>query len=125
MPRKRRQASSSRRLGELEQIILFALLRLGDSAYGASVAGEILERTGQAVSPGAVYTTLERLEARGYVSSRFGEPTPERGGKRKKHYRLEAAGAEALSRSWSALRRMADEQAVRLRQLAGREAHGD
>lgn len=108
-----------RRLGEFEQIILFALLRLGDEAYGVSVRREIERRTGEAVSPGAIYTTLERLESRGLVSSEFGEPTPERGGKRKRHYRLEAAGAEALNRSYSAISGMAADQIGKLQELLG------
>ncbi len=107
-----------RRLGEFEQIILFALLRLGDDAYGVSVRREIERRTGEPVSPGAIYTTLERLEARGLVTSEFGEPTPERGGKRKRHYRLQAQGAEALNRSYSAISGMAADQIGRLQALA-------
>jgi DNA-binding PadR family transcriptional regulator len=96
-----------RSLGEFEQLILLALVRLGPAAYGTSIRREILERTGRELSAGAVFTALERLEARGYVSSRFGEPTAERGGKRKRYYRLERAGGQALGRAHDALSRMA------------------
>ena len=94
-------------LGEFEQLVLFAVLRLGDDAYGVTIRAEIEARTGRDVSSGAVYTTLERLEARGLLSSRFGEPTPERGGRRKRHYTVEPVGVRALSRAYDAVRRMA------------------
>jgi PadR family transcriptional regulator, regulatory protein PadR len=93
-------------LGEFEQLVLFAVVQ-SDDAYGTAIRTEIERRTGRQVSAGAVYTTLERLEARGLVSSRWGEPTPERGGKRKRHYRMTAAGREALARSWRVMRAMA------------------
>lgn len=93
-------------LGEFEQTVLFAVAQI-DDAYGASIRDEIVQRTGREVSAGAVYTTLQRLEARGLVSSKWGDATPERGGKRKRHYSLERAGRDALARSWSAMRAMA------------------
>jgi PadR family transcriptional regulator PadR len=68
-------------LGEFEQLVLLALLRLGDSPYAVPVREEICRRTGRAVSLGAVYKTLERLDGKGYVSSFSGDPTPERGGR--------------------------------------------
>ena len=95
------------RLGEFEQLLLFALVRLGNDAYGVTIRREIESRTGRSVSSGAVYTAMERLEARGYVASSIGDPTPRRGGKRKKHYRIEHLGAEALARSYDALHEMA------------------
>ena len=95
------------RLGEFEQLLLFALLRIGEDAYGLTLRREIETRTCRVVSAGAVYTAMERLEARGFVSSVIGEPTPQRGGKRKKHYRLEQAGARALTRSYDSLHEMA------------------
>ena len=101
-------------LGEFEQLILFALLRLGEDAYGVTIRQEIEKRTGRNVSSGAIYTALERMEARGYVTSRMGDPTPERGGRRKKYYTLEAAGSKALSRSYDALQRMAKGLAPKL-----------
>ena len=94
-------------LGEFEQLLLFALLRLGDDAYGVTVRQEIARRTGRDIAAGAIYTALERLEARGYVHSWMGEPTPQRGGKRKKYYELLPEGAKALSRSYDNLQRMA------------------
>src|SRR5215510_8364561 len=93
-------------LGEFEQVVLFAVAQL-DDAYGATVWAEIERRTGRTVSAGAVYTTLDRLERRGLVRSWWGEPTAERGGKRKRHFELRPAGREALSRSWQAIRAMA------------------
>ena len=94
-------------LGEFEQLLLFALVRLGDEAYGVTVRREIEARTGRGISAGAVYTALERLESRGLIHSRWGEPTAERGGKRKKFYGIEPLGMKALSRSYTALQQMA------------------
>jgi PadR family transcriptional regulator, regulatory protein PadR len=94
-------------LGEFEQFLLMALLHLDNDAYGAQVRRFIEQRTGRTVSPGAIYTALDRLERRRLVSSWFGEPTPERGGKRKRYYRLESAGAQMLRQSHDALGRMA------------------
>ena len=83
-------------LGSFELVVLAAVLRLGTNAYGVTVSDEIHERTGNEVSIGAVYTTLERLERKGFVSSRMGEKTVERGGRRKKYFRAEANGILAL-----------------------------
>jgi DNA-binding PadR family transcriptional regulator len=94
-------------LGEFEQLLLMALVHLGDDAYGGRIRDVIETRTGRLVSPGAVYTALDRLERRRLVSSWLGEPTPQRGGKRKRHYRLEPAGAALLLESQDALARMA------------------
>jgi DNA-binding PadR family transcriptional regulator len=94
-------------LGEFEQLLLLALLRLKDDAYGVRIREVIEARTGRTVSPGAVYTALDRLERRDLVSSRLGDPTPQRGGKRKRYYRLEPAGAQLLRESQDALARMA------------------
>ncbi len=105
-------------LGEFEQLILFALVSLGEDAYGVRIRQEIEARAGRGVSAGAVYTALERLEGRGYVVSRVGEPTPQRGGRRKKYYRIEAGGAAALSRSFETLSRMADGLSGKLADLA-------
>jgi PadR family transcriptional regulator, regulatory protein PadR len=97
----------SENLGEFEQLVMFAVLRLDDDAYGASVRDELKGRAGRDVSPGAIFTTLERLEGRGLVTSRYGEPTPERGGRRKRFYRLSADGRRALARSLDTVKRMA------------------
>lgn len=93
-------------LGEFEQVVLFAVAQV-DDAYGATIREEIERRTSRQVSAGAIYTTLDRLEARGLLTSWWGEPTPERGGKRKRHFKLKPAGREALTRSWQAMRAMA------------------
>jgi DNA-binding PadR family transcriptional regulator len=78
---------------------VIAAVRLRENAYGVTIRREIAERTGRDVSFGAVYTTLERLQTKGYVSSRMGEPTPERGGRAKRFFRIEAPGITALNRS--------------------------
>ena len=76
-------------LGEFEQLVLLALLRLQPEAYGVAIRDEIEEKTGRRVALGSVYTTLLRLEDKGFVATRIGEPTPQRGGRRKKFYRIE------------------------------------
>ena len=91
-------------LGEFEQLVLLTLLRLGASGYGVTVREELQRRAGRPVSLGTVYKTLVRLEAKGLVSAHIGEPTRERGGRRKKHYTITLAGRRALQRSLSALR---------------------
>lgn len=93
-------------LGEFEQLVLLAMVRLGDEAYGVLIQEEIASRTRRDVSLGAVYKTLLRLEHKGLVRSWLGDPTPRRGGRRKKHYRLQPAGMRELRRSLSALRGM-------------------
>ncbi len=105
-------------LGEFEQLILFALVSLGDQAYGVTIRQEIEARAGRPVSVGAVYTALDRLESRGYVRSRVGDPTPQRGGRRKKYYEIEPEGAVTLSRSYTTLSRMADGLVAKLDSLA-------
>jgi PadR family transcriptional regulator PadR len=95
-------------LGRFEELILLALLRLGPDAYGLAVRREVEERTGRDISTGALYTALKRLEQRGLVSSQVGEPTAERGGRRKKHYDLEAPGILALRNSYVDYTKMAE-----------------
>jgi PadR family transcriptional regulator, regulatory protein PadR len=95
-------------LGEFEQMVMLALLRLGPEAYGAAVCAEIEQRGGRGVSVSAVHTTLERLEQKGLVKSRVGDPTPQRGGKRKRHFEVAALGMKALQSSYRSLRSMAD-----------------
>ena len=94
-------------LGEFEQLVMFAVLRLDDDAYGTSIREELRVRAERDVSPGAIFTTLERLESRGLVTSRYGEPTAERGGRRKRFYRLSVEGRRALTRSLRTVQRMA------------------
>lgn len=93
-------------LGVFEQVVLAALLHLGDSAYGASIRSEIAKRTDRDVSQGAIYITLERLEGKGYVSSRMGEATPERGGRPKRYFRIQAPGLKAFNETRAAMDRM-------------------
>src|SRR5215470_15830038 len=83
-------------LGEFEQLVLLALVRLGPDAYGATVRREIETRAGRRVGISAVYTTLERLEQKGLVRSRIGEPTGERGGRRRKHFELLPIGVRSV-----------------------------
>lgn len=87
---------------------MLALLRLGSDAYGAIVCAEIEKRSGRDVSVSAVHTTLERLELKALVKSRIGDPTPQRGGKRKRHYETTALGLKALQASYRSLKSMAD-----------------
>ena len=94
-------------LGEFETLVLLAMQHLGQEAYGISIREEIARRTSRKPSLGTVYKALIRLEAKGLVHGRFGEPTPERGGRRKKHYRVLAPGAHALADTLETLRRMA------------------
>jgi len=82
--------------------VLLALLRLGPDAYGATIRREIEERTGRELAISAVYTTLQRLEHKGLVRSRVGEPLPERGGRRRKHFELLPLGARALKTAYDA-----------------------
>ena len=108
---------NNRHLGEIEQLILFALVDIDAEAYGVTIRRVIEERTGREVSAGAVYVALERMAGRGLVSSRFGESTPERGGRRKKYYLLEPAGAAALKRSYDTLTKMASGLGPKLARL--------
>jgi PadR family transcriptional regulator, regulatory protein PadR len=93
-------------LGEFEHIIVLALLRLGDRAYGVTVRQEIESRTNREVSIGSVYATLERLETKGYVKSHRGDPTPERGGRSKRFFRVTPRGVAAVNRTQRALQSM-------------------
>jgi PadR family transcriptional regulator PadR len=95
-------------LGEFEHMIVLALLRLGDEAYGVTVRREIEARTKREVSIGAVYATLDRLEAKGYVKSHRGDPTPERGGRSKRFFNVTAKGVAAVSRAQRALHSMTE-----------------
>jgi PadR family transcriptional regulator, regulatory protein PadR len=94
-------------LGEFEHIVMLALLHLGDRAYGVTVRQEIEARTGREVSIGAIYATLNRLEAKEYVRSKAGDPTPERGGRSKRFFHITAKGVSALTRTRGALHSMA------------------
>lgn len=93
-------------MGEFEQAVMLAIQHMGEDAYGVEIRAVIAERTGRDVAIGAVYTTLERLTRKGYVSSRVGEPTAERGGRAKKFYAVTGAGHEALESAREFLQRM-------------------
>lgn len=105
-------------LGEFEQLVLLALVRLGPDAYGATVRREIEEHAGREVSISAVYTTLDRLERKGLVRSRIGAPSPERGGRRRRHFELLPPGARLLRDAWRALTGMTAGLERRLKTLA-------
>jgi PadR family transcriptional regulator PadR len=95
-----------RHLGEFEQLLLLAVTQLQDEEAGAcgpTIGRLVLDRTGRTISPGAIYTALDRLDRRGFVRSELGDPTPERGGKRKRFYRMRPAGAAALRATQSAV----------------------
>jgi DNA-binding PadR family transcriptional regulator len=83
-------------VGSLELTALLAVVRLGEDAYGLAVRRELLERTGRDYSVGAVYTTLQRLEDKGLLTSSASEPLPVRGGRSRRQFRLTAAGTRAL-----------------------------
>jgi DNA-binding PadR family transcriptional regulator len=87
-------------LGEFEQLVLLALLRLGNGAFGAAIHREIVTRTGRDLPMSAVYVTLQRLERKRMICSYIGTSTPQRGGRRRKHYLLDTAGQRALVRAY-------------------------
>lgn len=93
-------------LGGLEQLALLATLRLDGEAYAVSIRDELLEHTGQAPSRGALYTVLDRLETKGYLRSRMGDPTPERGGRPKRYYKVTSTGLRALKASKQSMTRL-------------------
>src|SRR6187401_2375103 len=95
-------------LGEFEQLILLAILRLRDDAYGVTIRAELADRTGRNVAPGAMYTALERLETKGLIESRMSDPTPQRGGRAKRKVTVTAAGREAVTRAVQAYERLLD-----------------
>ena len=93
-------------LGEFEQLVLLAILHLGDDVYGVPIAEEIERRTGRAVSPPAVYVTLRRLEQKGLLQSSMSAPTPERGGKSRRCVKVTRTGMHALRESRQAAEQM-------------------
>lgn len=93
-------------LGELEQLVLLAVIRLGRDAYAVSIRDVIELRTGLELARGSVYVTLDRLDRKGYLTSRFGDPTPERGGKSKRLFEITTAGRRALGSAEQAVSRM-------------------
>lgn len=95
-------------LGEFEQIILLAILRLDNEAYGVTIRAEIAACTGREPSPGALYTTLDRMEEKGFVRSWLGEATPQRGGRAKRYVALTKAGRATLVSAQRAYRNLLD-----------------
>jgi DNA-binding PadR family transcriptional regulator len=93
-------------LGEFEQIVLLAILRLGEEAYGVPIREEIERRTGRSLTVGALYRTLDRLEHKRYVGSAFSDPTPERGGRSKRYFKVTPLGLRTLRASREAMRAM-------------------
>lgn len=105
-------------LGEFELMILLALIRVGDDAYGVPIAKELLNTTGREVALGSVYAALDRLEEKDLVSSTLGDPTPERGGRAKRYFRITKKGMRevqaartALTNLWRGLPRLEEEPA--------------
>jgi PadR family transcriptional regulator, regulatory protein PadR len=103
-------------LGGLELTVMLALLRLGEDAYGVPISREIERQTGREVALGSVYAALERLQGKGLVSSRLGEPTAARGGKAKKYFRATSQGLRevratryALMNLWRGVRELQGE----------------
>jgi len=111
-------AAPSAPVGEFEQLVLLALLRLGERAYGIPITEEIQRRAKRDVALASVYKTLDRLEQKGLVASTLGPPTAARGGRRKKFFRLQPAGLHALKSSIRAIRSLAAGLSYQLDPLA-------
>lgn len=104
-------------LGDFEQLLLFAVVRLGGTATGSAIREEIRTRAGRRISPGAVYTAMTRLEERGLATGEIGGPTPARGGRRRKFYHITPAGATALQNAYDQVATMARGVLPALRRL--------
>lgn len=111
-------------LGEFEQLLLLAVTRLADEAYGVTIRQAIHDATGRDVSAGAVYTALGRLEQRGLVSSRAGDTAPERTGMRRRYYKVTPDGARRVYQAVREMQTMADGLMPELARLAGRKSGG-
>ena len=95
-------------LGDFEKMVLLAILQLGGESYGAPILEEIEGRTGRVPSSGSLYVALRRMEKRGLLSSSFGDPTPERGGRAKRFFRIEPRALKLLRQSQEAWNQMAE-----------------
>jgi DNA-binding PadR family transcriptional regulator len=93
-------------LGDFEQIVLLAILRVGENAYGVPIRAEIAACTGRDPAPGALYTTLDRLEEKAMVTSRLGDPTPQRGGRAKRFFTVTAGGLAAVTQAQRSYQRL-------------------
>ncbi len=100
--------SKTKFLGEFEIIVMAALLRLDDAAYGVSIINDIETRAGRSVSIGALYSTLNRLEKKNYVQARMGEATAARGGRAKRYFKITSQGEAQLNKSLQILHNMFD-----------------
>jgi len=112
------EMTERRYLGEFELMILLGLMRLGEDAYGVSIARELEQQTGRDVSLGSMYAALERLEAKGLIASSLGEPTAERGGKAKRYFRVTNEGVRqvretrrVLTAMWGRLPKLKEKRA--------------
>ena len=90
-------------IGEFEYLILTATAQLGENAYGAAIKQHLEQATGERCSIGALYTTIDRLEAKGFIKTRMSDPTPERGGRAKRMVRITAAGTRAAAEFYNAI----------------------
>ena len=90
-------------LGEMELMVLLAVVRLGDDAYGVPISKELLNLAGREVALGSIYAALDRIEQKGFVTSVLGDPTPERGGRAKRYFQVTPAGVRALRTTRTAL----------------------
>lgn len=104
-------------LGEFEQVVLLTLLRLGNGAWGAAIRRDVQDRLGRELPVSVVYVTLQRLEKKGMVRSYIGEPSNERGGRRRRHYLIDTPGEQALGRSYRAFRTLTEGLEPTLAQL--------
>jgi PadR family transcriptional regulator PadR len=104
-------------LGEFELLVLLAVLRGDGDAYGASILKDLEARTGRSVARGALYVTLDRLEGKGYLASRTGDPAPARGGRPRRYYTVRSTGLALLRQSLDALRQMTEGLALKLKHL--------
>jgi PadR family transcriptional regulator PadR len=93
-------------LGEFEQLVLLAIIHIGDEVYGVPIVQEIERRTGRQVAPAAVHVTVRRLEAKGLLTSWLGDPTPERGGKARRYVKVTRAGIGSLRATRRVIDRM-------------------
>ena len=101
-------------LGEFELLVLLSLVRLGNGAYGAAIRRDIQDRTRRDVAAGTLYMTLARLAQKKMVASYIGNPTPERGGRRRRHYLIDTPGEQALGRAYRTLKVMSEGLEARL-----------
>jgi PadR family transcriptional regulator PadR len=93
-------------LGEFEQMVLLAILRRGEEAYGVTIRAELKMCTGREPAPGALYTTLDRLEEKGLVRSQLGDPTPQRGGRAKRYFQVTGVGVQAVTHAVRSYQRL-------------------